>query len=62
MSAHAHALPLATSRTAFKRPKFDRDRLIEITRDWWTECKAIMQAACPFVAVPSPVREALPAT
>ncbi len=61
MSAYAPALPLTTPRLAFKRPKFDRDRLIEITRDWWLECKAIMQAACPFIPVPSPIREALPA-
>lgn len=61
MSSYAHALPLSVPRIAFKRPKFDKDRLIEITRDWWVECKQIMQRACPFIAVPSPVREALPA-
>ena len=57
MSAYAHAMP----RVGFKRPKFDRDRVIEITRDWWVECKAIMRAACPLIMVPSPVRELLPA-
>lgn len=61
MSAYAAAAPLALPRIAFKRPKFDRDRLVEITRDWWVECKAIMQAACPFIPVPSPIRESLPA-
>jgi hypothetical protein len=57
MSAYAHALP----RIGFKRPKFDRDRAIGITRDWWVECKAIMRAACPLIMVPSPIRELLPA-
>lgn len=61
MSSHAAALPLSMPRIGFKRPKFDRDQLIQITRDWWVECKAIMQAACPFIPVPSPLREALPA-
>ena len=55
----AHVLPLSTPRVAFKRPRFDRDRIVEITRDWWIECKAIMQAACPLIIVPSPIREAL---
>ena len=59
MSAYAHALPLSGPRVAFKRPKFDRDRVIEITRDWWVECKKIMQTACPLIIVPSPVRELL---
>lgn len=62
MSAYAHAAPVALPRIGFKRPKFDRDRIVQITRDWWVECKSIMQRACPFVAVPSPVREALPAS
>ena len=57
----AHVLPLSTARVAFKRPRFDRDRIVEITRDWWIECKAIMQAACPLIIVPSPIREALAA-
>jgi len=35
--------------------------MFEITRDWWAECKEILQRACPFIAVPSPVREALAA-
>jgi hypothetical protein len=60
MSAYAAAAPLALPRIAFKRPKFDRDRAIEITRDWWVECKAILQAACPLIMVPSPIRESLP--
>jgi hypothetical protein len=40
-------------------PKFDRDRVIRIARDWWEDCRQIMAAACPFIPVPSPVREAL---
>lgn len=40
-------------------PKWDRDRVARAARDWWDECRQIMQAACPFVPVPSPVREAL---
>ena len=59
MSAYAAAAPMTLPRIAFKRPRFDRDRVFEITRDWWVECKVIMQAACPFVAVPSPIRESL---
>ncbi len=59
MSAYAASPALTMPRVGFKRPKFDRDRLIEITRDWWVECKEIMQRACPFIAVPSPIREAL---
>ncbi len=56
----SYAPTLALPRIAFKSPKFDKDRLIEITRDWWVECKDIMQRACPLIMVPSPVREALP--
>ncbi len=59
MSAYASAAPYALPRIAFKRPKFDKDRVIEITRDWWVECKEIMQRACPLIMVPSPIREAL---
>ncbi|HRC08321.1 MAG TPA: hypothetical protein PLV41_08905 [Miltoncostaeales bacterium] len=59
MSAYAAAPALTMPRVGFKRPKFDRDRLIEITRDWWVECKEIMQRACPLIIIPSPIREAL---
>ena len=59
MSAYAAAAPLTLPRIAFKRPKFDRDRAIKITRDWWIECKAIMQQACPLITIPSPIRESL---
>ncbi len=59
MSSYAAAMPLSMPRVAFKRPKFDKDRLFEITRDWWVECKAILQSACPLIMVPSPIREAL---
>ena len=59
MSAYAAAAPLALPRIAFKRPKFDRDRLVEITRDWWVECKDILQRASPLIMVPSPLRDAL---
>lgn len=59
MSAYAAAPSLTLPRIAFKRPKFDKDRMIEITRDWWVECKDIMQRACPLIIVPSPIREAL---
>ena len=59
MSAYAAAAPLTLPRIAFKRPKFDRDRAIKITRDWWIECKAIMQRACPLITIPSPIRESM---
>ncbi len=59
MSSYAAAMPLSMPRVAFKRPKLDKDRLFEITRDWWVECKAILQSACPLIMVPSPIREAL---
>jgi hypothetical protein len=59
MSAYAAAAPLTLPRIAFKRPKFDRDRAMRVTRDWWVVCKEIMQSACPFIMVPSPIREAL---
>lgn len=55
MTAYALAMP----RVATGGPKFDRDRLVTIARDWWEECREIMQTACPFVPVPSPIREAL---
>ena len=61
MAAYAHAIPRSLPRIGFKRPKLDRDRIFEITRDWWEECKAILRAACPLIMVPSPVRELLPA-
>jgi hypothetical protein len=59
MSTYAAAPGLRIPRIAFKRPKFDKDRLIEITRDWWVECKAILQTACPLIIIPSPIRECL---
>lgn len=59
MSSYAAAPARTLPRTGFKRPKFDRDRFMRITRDWWEECKTIMQRACPLIMVPSPVRETL---
>jgi hypothetical protein len=55
MIAHALTLP----RIATGGPKFDRDRLSRIARDWWQECREILNRACPVVPVPSPVRELL---
>ncbi len=59
MSSYAAAHAFTGPRLGFKRPKLDRDRLLRITRDWWAECKTIMQRACPLITVPSPVRETL---
>ncbi len=59
MSSYAAAPAFTGPRSGFKRPKLDRDRLLRITRDWWVECKKIMQRACPLIIVPSPVRETL---
>jgi hypothetical protein len=55
VSTYAISLP----RAATGGPKFDKDRVVRIARDWWDDCRQIMQAACPFIPVPSPVREAL---
>jgi hypothetical protein len=57
MTTLAYRLP----RAATGGPRFDRDRMRRAARDWWEECRAILQRACPLVAVPSPVREALAA-
>jgi len=57
--SYAAAPGLTVPRIGFKRPKLDRDRLLRITRDWWVECKKILQRACPLIIVPSPVRETL---
>jgi hypothetical protein len=46
-------------RTATGGPRFDRERVERAARDWWQECREILGRACPFVPVPSPVREAL---
>jgi hypothetical protein len=46
-------------RIATGGPKFDRERLIRVARDWWEECREILARSCPFIPVPSPVREAL---
>ena len=59
LSSYAAARALTLPRIAFKRPKFDREGFMRITRDWWEECKTIMQRACPLIMVPSPVRETL---
>jgi hypothetical protein len=61
LSSYAAAPTLTAPRIGFKRPKLDRDRILRITRDWWAECKKIMQRACPLITVPSPVRETLAA-
>lgn len=53
------SLAISLPRIATGGPKFDRDRVVRIARDWWEDCRQIMAAACPFVPVPSPVREAL---
>ena len=53
------AFALSMPRVATGGPKFDRDRIRRIARDWWTECREILDSACPFIPVPSPVREAL---
>jgi hypothetical protein len=50
---------LALPRAATGGLRFDRDRLARAARDWWADCRVILQPACPFVPVPSPVREAL---
>jgi len=55
MTSYAMSLP----RAATGGPRFDRDRVTRAARDWWGDCRAILQRACPFVPVPSPVREAL---
>lgn len=55
MTSYAISLP----RAATGGPKFDRDRVARMAHDWWNDCKKIKQAACPFIPVPSPVREAL---
>lgn len=52
-------MPMPRARTG--GPRFDKDRAREIAHDWWEECKAILQAACPLIMVPSPIREALAA-
>ncbi|MBI2684007.1 MAG: hypothetical protein HYX33_01220 [Actinobacteria bacterium] len=54
MSTLAYALPRMRAATGGPR-----ERVREAVRDWWAECKAIIAAACPFIPVPSPVREAL---
>jgi hypothetical protein len=59
LSSYAAAPTLAVPRIGFKRPRLDRDRFMRITRDWWVECKKILQRACPLIIVPSPVRETL---
>ena len=53
----SYAMPL--SRAATGGPRFDRDRVKRVAVDWWADCRAILQRACPLVPVPSPVREAL---
>jgi hypothetical protein len=55
MTSYALSLP----RAATGGPRRTRDRATRVARDWWVDCKAILQSACPLVAVPSPVREAL---
>jgi hypothetical protein len=55
MSTAAIALP----RVSTGGPRWDRERVRKLASDWWKDCREILARACPFVPVPSPVRERL---
>jgi hypothetical protein len=52
---------IALTRVVFRPPKFDKEKFMIYIGDRWKEWKEIVQRACPFIPVPSPLRESLAA-